>query len=124
MEPLEFKESAVNPSLFIIRQVEITTYLFLYVDDIVIVGSDEEKVKGLIKKLVNEFPMRDLGELKFFLGVQVTYFEDGVRLSQTQYLINLLRSCEMENLKPAVTPMIVNLDLKSEETPINDRREF
>lgn len=72
-----------------------------------IVGSDELKVEGSVEKLAKEFPMRDLGELKFFLGVQVAHFKDGIHLSQTQYLVNLLRSCEMENLKPAVTPMLV-----------------
>lgn len=73
-------------------------YLFVYVYDNV-VGSEEKVVDDLILKLINEFPIRDLGMLKFFLGIQVAHVKEGLHLSQTQYLVNLLRSYDMVNLK-------------------------
>lgn len=78
---LKFKESAIDPSLFIYYQHSITVFLFVYVNDIVIVGSDEEQVKKLIQRLATEFPIRDLGDLEFFLGVQVNRFKEGLHLS-------------------------------------------
>lgn len=99
-------------------------YLFIYVNDIVIVREDDNEVDRLEKNLASEFPIRDLGQLKFFLGIQVTHLKEGIHLSWTHYIVNLLRSCEMEHLKPAPTPMLPNLDLMSEEPLITDSQEF
>lgn len=89
--------------------------IFVYIDNIVIARSDDKEVTRLIDLLSKEFPIRDLGDLKFFLGIQVNHTSQGIHLSQTQHLVNLLRNCEscdMENLKPAVTSMIASVDLQ------------
>lgn len=88
------------------------------------VDLDEEEVKRLIGRLSAEFPMRDLGALDFFLGVQIKHLKEGLHMSQTQYLVNLLQSCGMENLKLASTPMLADIDLRSEEPVIQNVREF
>lgn len=107
------RESAIDPSLFILQRSSIIGYLFVYVDDIVVIGVDDKEVDELVLKLSNEFPIRDLGQLKFFLGIQVTHVEDGIHLSQTQYLVNFLQSFDMEHLELAPTLMLLNLDLMS-----------
>lgn len=65
---LNFKESAADPSLFTLRSKDLTAFLFVYVNDIVVVGSDESRVGEIINSLANEFLIRDLGRLKFFFG--------------------------------------------------------
>lgn len=50
-------------------------------------------------------------------------FLDGLHLYQGQYLANFLRSCDIENLKPIVTPMVTNLDLVSKEEQISEPRK-
>lgn len=75
-------------------------------------------------QLGKEFSMRDLALLKFFLGIQVEYFEEGIHLSQTQHLVNLLQSYDLDNLRSTPTPMVADIDLSSEEPPISDAREY
>lgn len=124
MGTLTFKESAVDPSLFIYRRNSITIFLFIYVDDIVIVGSKEEEVRKVIGRLGDEFPIRDLGIMEYFLGIQVKRVRDGLHLSQTRYLFNLLRSCNMGELKAVSTPMLANaeLHLDGHQRPCEFRR--
>lgn len=124
METLSFKESAVDPSLFIYQTNSVSIFLFVYVDDIVIVGSNEEEVKKVIERLGTEFPIRDLGTLEYFLGIQVKRVKDGLHLSQTQYFLNLLRSCNMGELKAASTPMLADTNLHSDDPVIDDPSEF
>lgn len=119
---MSFKESSIDPSLFILNQDEFIAFLFVYVDDIVIVGSIKAGVQKTISRLNKEFPLRVLGELKFFLGIQVSYLKDGIHLAQSQYLANLLKSCGMESTKPTGTPMIANFDIFPDEEPIKMQR--
>lgn len=117
LKSIEFVGSQADPSLFILDK-EYTVFLFVYVDDIVICGSTEEEVQRIIASLGKEFSIRNLDELKFFLGIQVQHTkEGGLNLNQQQYLVNLLQNCRMENLKPSPTPMIANESLVSEEEP-------
>lgn len=78
---IKFKESNANPSLFIRVKNEELTYLFTYVDDIVIIGTTEV-VKDVIGKLAGEFLPRELGDLKFFLGIHVRRKVDEMNLLQ------------------------------------------
>lgn len=71
-----------------------------------------------------EFPIRDLGDLRFFLGIQVSRIEGGLHLSRSQYLANLLQSAKMTNLKPAVTPMLPSLDLRPQSNPLPNPHEY
>lgn len=81
------------------------------------------EVNKVISWLSEVFSIRDLGELKFFLGIQVCRGAYGLHLSQTRYLGNLLKTNDMENLRPGVMPMITNLDLLSGKEPIENAKE-
>lgn len=124
LRSLEFKESYTDPSLFIHNWKAEVVYLFIYEDNIVISGSDGGLVNGLITQFGNDFLNRDLGDFKFFLGIQVRRTSEGLHLSQTQYLVNLLQNCDMRNLKLAVTPVIANQDMCTDEDPIDNVREY
>lgn len=58
-----------------------TIFLLLYADDIIITSSNLSHVSELVRQLVKEFAMKDLGPLHFFLGVEVRYFDGGIHLS-------------------------------------------
>lgn len=116
-------DSRVNPSVFISKQGALDFHLCIYVVDIIIASADDQELKRLLIILSGEFPIRDLGDLRFFFGIQVSRTEAGLHLSRTQYLSNLLQSAEMTNLKPAVTPMFPSLDLRPRKTPISNPRE-
>ena len=59
--------------------------LIVYVDDMVVIGNDLEKRKALQNYLFREFEMKDLGPLKYFLGIEVSQSSEGIFLSQRKY---------------------------------------
>lgn len=103
-----FLGSLSDPSLFVYKDHDKLVYILVYVDDIIVTGSDETLVDGFIRKLG---AVRNLGSLRYFLGIHVRHSPTGVHLNQRNYAINLLRGSGFENLKPAITPMEVRASL-------------
>ncbi|RVW51674.1 Retrovirus-related Pol polyprotein from transposon RE1 [Vitis vinifera] len=65
-------------------------YLVVYVDDIVITGSDQEGIQRLKQHLFNHFQTKDLGKLKYFLGLEIAQSSSGVVMSQRKYALDIL----------------------------------
>ena len=105
--------SHVDHSLYVCKSdVEIVP-ITIYVDDLIIVGDSETKiehVKGLLKE---EFEMKDLGELRYFLGIEVIRTADGIWLSQRQYALDMLSKYGMADCKPISMPLDVNVKLSA-----------
>lgn len=57
-------------------------FVLVYVDDIIVVSSAEKATGALLKELQSEFSLKDLGELHYFLGIEVTKVRDGIVLTQ------------------------------------------
>ncbi|CAM8920416.1 unnamed protein product [Rhodiola kirilowii] len=77
LQQLGFIASRANASLFMFHEAAITIFMLIYVDDIIITGSSPAAVHRLIKTLSEVFPIKDLGKLNYFLGVEVTYNSGG-----------------------------------------------
>lgn len=58
----------------------------------IIVGNDELQKKNSRKELAAQFEMKNLGKLKYFLGVEVAYSKQGIFISQRKYVLDLLKS--------------------------------
>jgi hypothetical protein len=86
-------------------------YLVVYVDDIVITGDDQEGIKDLKKHLFNNFHTKDLGRLRYFLGIEVAQSKDGIAISQRKYFLDILEETGMLDCKPVDTPMDPNVKL-------------
>ncbi|MCO5613294.1 hypothetical protein L7F22_067570 [Adiantum nelumboides] len=98
------------------RNVIIT----IYVDDLIIGGDalkDVEHVKALLHK---QFDMKDLGELCYFLGIEMTRNEGGIWLSQNKYGLDMLKKYGMADCKPISTPLDHNLKLRIDEGEVLD----
>ncbi|RVW51259.1 Retrovirus-related Pol polyprotein from transposon RE1 [Vitis vinifera] len=65
-------------------------YLVVYVDDIVITGSDQDGIQKLKQHLFTHFQTKDLGKLKYFLGIEIAQSSSGVVLSQRKYALDIL----------------------------------
>ncbi|KAI3759441.1 hypothetical protein L6452_07265 [Arctium lappa] len=78
-------------------------------------GDDKEEIAKLRKSLFKEFEMKDLGELKYFLGIEVLRSKQGIFMCQRKYVLDLLAETGMVDCKPADTPMIVNQKLYMKE---------
>jgi len=102
---LGFKGSKSDSSLFMFKNASVQLFALVYVDDILLTGSDIAALDHLINSLSTEFPVKDLGDLSFFLGVEVQRVADGLLLSQQRYISDLLHQTNMHLAKPISSPM-------------------
>lgn len=70
MKKFHYKQSNVDHTLFLKKVGDKITYLIIYVD-MIITGNDAGEIMSLKKRLSQEFEMKDLGRLKYFLGIKV-----------------------------------------------------
>lgn len=87
------------------------TILIVYVDDIIVTGHDYSELEQLKGYLAGEFELKDLGNLKYFLGMEVARSNAGIVVSQKKYILDLLRDTGMMGCKPTDTPMEPNVKL-------------
>jgi hypothetical protein len=81
------------------------TVLIVYVDDIILTGNDEIEMERLKRNLAADFEIKDLGPLKYFLGMEVARSKKGIVVSQRKYVLDLLQETGMSGCKPVDTPM-------------------
>nr|CAB3499537.1 unnamed protein product [Digitaria exilis] len=93
---------------------EMTAYLLLYVDDIILTASSQTLLQRIIQSLQQEFAMKDLGTLHHFLGVTVEPHSSGLFLHQRQYALDILERAEMTNCKPCSTPVDTQAKLSAD----------
>ena len=103
-----FRLSHGDHTLFIKHSIQgKTTALIVYVDNIVLTGNDLEKIMRLKKYLATEFKIKDLGALKFFLGIELARSKHGI-LFPKENVIDLLEEIGMLGSKAVDTPMEPN----------------
>ena len=74
---LGFSPSTADTSLFILQRPDVTVYLLVYVDDIIVISSTAAAIPRLITALRADFAMKDLGVLHYFLGIEVDSSSSG-----------------------------------------------
>ncbi|KAJ0483933.1 putative RNA-directed DNA polymerase [Helianthus annuus] len=104
-----FVQSISDYSLFVKNDSNVFIALLVYVDDIVITGNNKAEIESVKSFLNSKFMIKDLGELKFFLGIEVTKHKDVLYLSQRKYCLDLLSEFGMLGSKPVSTPIEQNV---------------
>jgi len=111
-----FKKGNADSNLYIKTKQNHMIIIEVYVDDIIF-GSDDDKLsQNFSKDMQKEFEMSLLGELKFFLGLQISQQADGIFISQSKYIKEMLKRFQMEDCKPVSTPMITGCRLSKDDT--------
>ncbi|GKF88948.1 uncharacterized mitochondrial protein-like protein, partial [Tanacetum coccineum] len=77
----------------------------VYVDDIIFGSTKSSMVKDFEELMQKEFKMSSIGELTFFLGLQVKQTSAGVFLSQDKYVKDILNKFDFRTIKPTSTPI-------------------
>lgn len=112
-----FCSSKCDQSLFTRVHGNEILYILVYVDDIIITGNSSTQIAKVIMTLNGIFALKDLGNLNYFLGIEVKVRSDGgLFLSQTKYIQDLLQKAGMVIAKGVKTPMTSGLKLFKEGT--------
>ncbi|KAJ9691425.1 hypothetical protein PVL29_013564 [Vitis rotundifolia] len=120
-----FQSSRTNTSLFIHHTASDILILLVYMDDILVTGSNPKLVSHFISYLHDKFALRDLGPLSYFLGIQAQQQGSILHLNQQKYIANLLHRTQMEAFKPALTPSSLGRTLsQSDGVPLPDLSEY
>jgi hypothetical protein len=99
--------------------------VLVYVDDIIFGCNKDSLVQWFASTMEFEFEMSMIGELSFFLGLQITQRSEGMFISQEKYLREMLKRFQMEDSKPMGTPMVVEGKLsKDEDSPNVDQSSY
>ena len=80
-------------------------YLIIYVDDIILTYSDQDGIWKRKQHLCSHFQTKDLGKVKYFLGIKIAHSKSSVVMSQRKYVLDILEETNMLDCKPINTPM-------------------
>lgn len=103
---LGFRKTISDASLFVFRDGDVQMFVLVYVDDIIITGSSDSAIRKTIDALSTKFSLKDLGDLHYFLGIQIHPSANGILLCQRKYLQSILETTKMDLEKPIHTPML------------------
>ena len=110
-----FKVAPSDSSLFVKAKEGRLAIVLVYVDDLIITGDYSEEIQRTRENLSVRFQMKELGELKHFLGLEVERTKEGLFLGQQKYAKDLLQRYGMLDCKPISTPMDPNVRLQEDE---------
>ncbi|CAN6686987.1 unnamed protein product [Malus baccata var. baccata] len=102
-----------------IKKDSTITFILVYVDDIIITGSSTTVCQSIITQLQTMFPVKDLGDIHYFLGIEVHRSDKGLFLHQSKYALDLLKKSDMIGVKHCSTP-VGSAKLDHSGSPISD----
>ena len=111
-----YTQGLSDDTMFFKHQGGKKAILIVYVDDIILTGDDIEEISRIKGTLAATFEVKDLGEMKYFLGMEVArskkgiYISQRIYISQGKYILDLLEETGMLGCKPSTTPIDVRKD--------------
>ncbi|CAN6470472.1 unnamed protein product [Victoria cruziana] len=107
-----FSISILHHSMFMFKNSSITTWVLIYVDDIIITGNDTAHIDWIKAMLMAKFKIKDLGPLRYFLVIKVDCKNDTLK---HKYILDILHKTGMENCKAISTPCLLNHKMGAKE---------
>ncbi len=103
---LGLRQSVHEPCLFYVTNGDRFVILTVYVDDLLITGTDTEKIDWLKQEIKKTYEIKDLGEIKRFLGMDVNRKDKGeIQINQTEYIKEIVRAANLTEANTKPTPM-------------------
>ena len=113
-----FVASRADGNLFIYNHDSHIEFLLLYVDDIIVTRNHSSFIATLIDALSQDFDLKDLGRLHYFLGLQIDYTPSSLFVHQTKYTLDLLHRFSRSDCKPCKTPCSLVAHLVTNDSPL------
>ncbi|WVZ63587.1 LOW QUALITY PROTEIN: hypothetical protein U9M48_013210 [Paspalum notatum var. saurae] len=110
-----FQMGSVDKTLFLLKHGKDLLIVQIYMDDIIFGGSSHALCSKFFEQMSREFEMSMMGELQFFLGLQIRQTPQGTFVHQSKYMRDLLRKFEMAYALPQMTPMSTSTALDADE---------
>ncbi|KAJ9535146.1 hypothetical protein OSB04_un001776, partial [Centaurea solstitialis] len=111
-----FKKGSVDSTMFLMKEGEHIVVIQIYVDDIIFGSTSRELCKKFETVMTKEFKMSMMGEINFFLGLQVRQFSDGIFINQSKYIFDLLKKYDMSGCHSIGTPMATDIKLNQKKS--------
>ena len=116
-----YHQSPSDHSLFVKNTAGSFTALLIYVDDVILTGDSMAEISSVKQFLDSRFCIKDLGDLRYFLGLEVARSKQGISLNQRKYALDLVADAGLLGCKPASTSMDSSSRLsKSQGEPLTD----
>lgn len=96
----------------------------VYVNDIIVIGSNNNVIKKLIVDINYQFSLKDLHDLKLFLGIEIRRSSKGMLLTQTKYICDMLNKTKMDGAQVSPSPMALSKSLYLQEGDIMHNLEL
>ncbi|GJY53657.1 retrovirus-related pol polyprotein from transposon TNT 1-94 [Tanacetum coccineum] len=107
----KFFKGAVDPTLFTRKTGKHILLVQIYVDDIIFASTDPNACTIFSKEMNSKFQMSMMGQMSFFLGLQVSQSPRGIFINQAKYALEILKKYGMDLTDPVDTPMVDRLKL-------------
>nr|GEY24345.1 hypothetical protein [Tanacetum cinerariifolium] len=107
-----FQKGSTDTTLFIKKKGKHIMLIQIYVDDIIFGSTNLKYCTKFSELMVKCFEMSMMGEMKFFLGLPVNQFSNGIFINQSKYILDILKRFGMENCDTVPTPMVEQAKLK------------
>nr|GEW21728.1 hypothetical protein [Tanacetum cinerariifolium] len=107
-----FQKGSIDTTLFIKKKGKHIMLIQIYVDDIIFGSMNPKYCIKFLDLMVKRFEMSMMGEMKFFLGLQVNRFSNGIFINQSKYILDILKRFRLENCDTVPTPMVEQAKLK------------
>ncbi|XP_071704256.1 uncharacterized mitochondrial protein AtMg00810-like [Rutidosis leptorrhynchoides] len=116
--------SRADTSLFVFKKDAFVLYLLVYVADIILTGNNATLLRYFISRLHKEFHITDLGKLGYFFGLEVSYHDSGIFLSQSKYAHDILARAQLLDIKPSATSLSTSAYFTSQGKPYSDPTQY
>ena len=100
-----FQKSLSESTLYVKKLDDDVLIVSLYVDDLLVTGSNLQQIERFKQDMMQAFEMSDLGLMSFFLGMEIKQSRGVIFIGQEKYAKEILKKFQMENCKPTTTPM-------------------
>ncbi|GJY00586.1 putative ribonuclease H-like domain-containing protein [Tanacetum coccineum] len=119
LEKHGYKRGTIDKTLFIKRDKKDIMLVQVYVDDIIFGSTKKSWCDEFEALMKSRFQMSSMGELIFFLGLQVKQNKAGIFISQDKYVAEILKKFDLVNVKTAITPMETKVALTKDEEAVD-----